>query len=145
MTEANKYGSSFIEDKGSLYVKDSEGTTRIKFLRFQTPTKEVPEQKKVSEGTPAKQSELLRYNRGFGKLGPLEQCSDGELCYYKDHLADKNATVDAVRAYWLDRNKQDVKEIFDLRSELRRVNKCLGIVSCTLGVLAAVTIYRIFF
>lgn len=27
---------------------------------------------------------MIRYNQGFGKVGPMEQCSDGEWVKYQD-------------------------------------------------------------
>lgn len=47
-------------------------------------------------------SNFNRYNQGFGKFGPLEQCDDGKLMYVTDHekivdefLDDFDKLVDA--------------------------------------------------
>ena len=33
---------------------------------------------------------MRRYNQGFGKVGPMEQCSDGEWVKYEDAMAASN-------------------------------------------------------
>ena len=50
--------------------------------------------------------EIIRYNQGFGGLGPLEQCKDGKLVYAKEaferikHLENKLELAEYDRNYY---------------------------------------------
>jgi hypothetical protein len=69
-----------------------------------------------------------RYNQGFGKFGPMEQCTEGKWCKSEqvdELIADNNDN------YWLNNSA---------RNELRRVKSEFTIVTVAL---IAVTIYAV--
>lgn len=51
---------------------------------------------------------MNRYNQGFGKFGPMEQCKDGLWIKYKDHVLKlklvvaNNKVINKRRWYWFD-------------------------------------------
>lgn len=73
---------------------------------------------------------MQRFNQGFFKFGPLEQCKDGELCYYSDvekivEIVEDNADrlIDGYqrRLMGLETELQDSRDRVDsLELELKR-------------------------
>lgn len=58
-------------------------------------------------------SEIKRYNLGFMKFGPLEQCKDGELIKFEDHKAVMKEQINKMTALL----GKEIEAQFDLIDE----------------------------
>lgn len=65
---------------------------------------------------------IERYTQGFYKFGPLEQCNDGDLVKYEDHVDEINAKNDYI-AFLVDENKSVNNDYWDVVRDNSELNK----------------------
>lgn len=61
---------------------------------------------------------ITRYNQGFFKFGPLEQCNDGELVKFADHVAEVDSIIEEI----VDENDGTIYELMNTNYDLMSTN-----------------------
>ncbi len=101
---------------------------------------------------------MLRYNQGFKKFGPMEQCSDGEWIKFKDHeqvINERDFHYKECLAYWQKLYTGHDKIITQLKTELlatenantklfKKLNKADNLLICACLTMTASVLLLIF-
>lgn len=73
---------------------------------------------------------MKRYNLGFLKFGPLEECSNGELMYYEDHVTLMENKEKLISEYSSDYNRIcDGYEDLCIKKDVYKTIACLSIIA----------------
>lgn len=73
---------------------------------------------------------MRRYNLGFLKFGPLEECNNGELMYYSDHHMLMENKEKLISEYSADYHKiYDLYENMNIKKDVYKAVACLSIIA----------------